>query len=297
LGIAVETLTLPEFYRRQYRPTQLLGCARATLAQYEVALSHYNASGDGLPISSLTEIHLAAVVRHVLGRGSSPATANKVLRHLMAILRFARRKHLIRHLPRIRKLREPERLPEAWRLEEITAILEAAKAEPGAVASIPAGAYWESLLLACYDSGGRIGAVSAMRPMDVDLGHGWAKLCAENQKQSRDQFFQLDDQTVRAIGRIWDRERPLLWPWPFGRNALYDHFRKILKRAGVSYGQMHGGLFHKVRRTSGSLVEANGGDGSRQLGNSRAVFLKHYWDPRIAPRSQFSLLPRPQLAD
>lgn len=83
----------------------------------------------------------------------------------------------------------------------------------------------------------------------------------------------------------------LIWPWPWHPRTIWPRFRKLLKAAGIGAHERHGGLFQKMRRTSGNLVELAGGDGARHLGHSRAVFLKHYWCPQIVPRSQWHLLP------
>ena len=84
-----------------------------------------------------------------------------------------------------------------------------------------------------------------------------------------------------------------MWPWPYSREALDKRLRKILKAAGVRHGRGQGGLLHKFRRTSGTLVEAAGGDGAKHIGNTRKVFESHYLDPRFVDRSQLNLLPRP----
>ena len=49
---------------------------------------------------------------------------------------------------------------------------------------------------------------------------------------------------------------------------------------------------HKLRKTAGTLVEMNGGDGSRLIGNKRANFIKHYLDPRFGS-GQLQFLPPP----
>ena len=84
-----------------------------------------------------------------------------------------------------------------------------------------------------------------------------------------------------------------MWPWVATLNYLDKIFKRILKRAGVTYGYRHGGLFHKLRRTSGTLVEAGGEDGSRHIGNTRGVFEARYCDPRFMDRRSLEVLPRP----
>jgi hypothetical protein len=49
---------------------------------------------------------------------------------------------------------------------------------------------------------------------------------------------------------------------------------------------------HKMRKTAGTLVEANGGDGSKLIGNDRKNFVRHYLDPRFGA-GQLQFLPPP----
>ena len=87
--------------------------------------------------------------------------------------------------------------------------------------------------------------------------------------------------------------RVLVYPWPWRRAALYRRMSGICRRANVRYGRGAGGLYGKLRKTSGTLIESAGGDGARHLGNTREVFEKFYYDARFAP-SQIDLLPRPK---
>jgi len=209
-----------------------------------------------------------------------PATVNAKLRSLLAIWRFAYDEELVDRPPR-RVRRMPEELaePEAWTLDEIERIVSAARRQPGEVAGLAAGAWWVSLLLVAYVTGERRGALMRVQCQNLDLA-GRSILFART-KQRRARRRALSDQAVAACAAIWCPHRELLWPWPFSREWFDASLRKILRRAEVSFGRGRGGLMHKFRRTSGSMVEAAGGDGSRHLGNSRRVFERHYAAPRL----------------
>jgi integrase len=118
---------------------------------------------------------------------------------------------------------------------------------------------------------------------------------AAHQKGRRDRVLPLSDQAVSACIRLHQHtcQCKLLFPCPYRREWLWRRFRAIVEAAGLTTPRGRMGLFHRLRRTSGSLVEANGGDGSRHLGNTRAVFERSYLDPRIIGRGQVELLPRP----
>lgn len=226
-----------------------------------------------------------------------PSTANSKRTYLLALWRFAAEspRNLCQAPGRIPRLPEHIDVPEAWTLVEFQQILASAQCSRGLIAGLPARLWMTSLMLVLYDCGGRIGQVRKTRPQDISLEGRWINLRAATNKTHRGGLRELAEQTVDSLRPIWSCERELVWPWPFSREALDKRLRKILKAAGVAYGRDRGGLWHKFRRTSGTLIEAANGDGSRHLGNTRSVFEKHYLDPRIAGRSQLALLPRPTL--
>jgi integrase len=250
--------------------------------------------------ASLADLEADLVARFILWfrPRAAPATVNSKRRALLALWRDAISAGVLAKPPgEIRGVRDCPKIPEAWTLDEISRIVQAAGRELGMVAGLPAGPYWRSLILAAIDTGARIGALSSVSTADVNLLGPAAGIVlqAEHAKTKRPEWRPLHPQTVAACEEIWSAGRELMWPWPMLPNARRAAFAKILRNAGVRYGRACGGLFHKLRRTSGSLVEANGGDGSRQLGNTRKVFERHYLDPRISGRGQLDFLPRPEL--
>lgn len=227
----------------------------------------------------------------------APATVNAKRRLLLAMWRDASRCGLVKAPGPIPRVKEPRRTPEAWTPQEMGRLCAAAADRGGDVAGLPACQWWLSFILAIYDTGGRVGAIKQVRPSDLSLTGRWLLLRAEHQKDGRDRLCSLHEQTIQAIESIYCERRELLWPWPYSRVWLERRFKRLCGVAGLRVGRHAGGLFHKLRRTSGSLVEANGGDGARHLGNSRGVFERHYLDPRLLGTGQVDLLPRPVLPE
>ncbi|HUT88839.1 MAG TPA: hypothetical protein VMY37_05055 [Thermoguttaceae bacterium] len=226
-------------------------------------------------------------------RTAAPATVNTKRGHLLALWQCAWEEGLRDAPPRrgrIRRAKAPARIPEAWTAAEVGRILAAARQESGVLDGIPATDWWTSLLLVMYDTGERRGAVLKTRPKDVSLAGGWVTFYATKTRAPR--WCPLHQDTISACRRIYRTDRSVMWPCPYRSEWIGVQFRRILRRAGVTFGREHGGVFHKLRRTTGSLVEQAGGDGAKHIGNTRAVFLRHYCDPRFFS-SQLDRLPRP----
>jgi integrase len=231
-------------------------------------------------------------------REHAAATTNSKRCHLLALWQCAFDEDVVSLPPRRRKIRRAKprpQIPEAWQVSEVARVIAEAKRDTRPIADLPAGLWWESLLLVLFDTGERRGAALAASIEDLKLPHGG--IVFRHTKTRRPRWCLLHADTLDRCRRLvrLQSSRQIIWPWPYSREMLEHRFRKILARAGVSYGRGKGGLFHKLRRTSGSLVEAAGGDGSRHLGNTRAVFEQSYRDPRICRGSQLDRLPRPKL--
>ena len=87
---------------------------------------------------------------------------------------------------------------------------------------------------------------------------------------------------MQAISKTIPPHRELVFPWPYRREQLYVHWRKILRGAGVPVTARNG--IQKLRRTSASHLEAvQPGSAMRHLGHAtRGLAEKHYIDPRVA---------------
>jgi len=135
----------------------------------------------------------------------------------------------------------------------------------------------------------------SLRWDDVDYDACTLLIRAPNHKLRRDKLLWLPASAMRRIRRLPSHRRRLVWDWPYGRRWFFVMARRIIERAGVPCPKRGNHLFHRLRRTSGTLVEANGGDGARHLGNSRSVFERHYLDARRLCGQQAARRPVPAL--
>jgi integrase len=245
-------------------------------------------------LADLTDQSLKTFLAAYLRDVASP-TVNGKRRQILAIWRHASEFHGLPWPGKIAKAREPELEPEAWTAEQVGRILDEAKRQPGFVDNLPAGPWWYSLLIAAYYSGIRSGALLSVPTAAVNWNPSGFTVPADQAKDRKSRWCAMPVDAIKAIAAIYSERRTLLWPWPLTPESFRLHLNAILDASGVPYGRGNGGSMHKFRRTSGTLVEAAGGDGARHLGNSRKVFEKHYLCKRLVPStSQVSLLPQPR---
>ena len=249
------THTLEDYYKQRYLPLRLIGCRPGTLEQYAVSLHHWKSfCPEVLPLGQINTMTLAKFAS-ALTAGRQPATVNKTLRHLRAILRLARREGAIRHMPRIPHLREPRRTPVAFLKEEFGAILQAVIVLGGDYNGVPRSAWWRSFLLSDWDTGLRAGALLQTLTCDVRLdGIPGLYIQPEFQKTWTGGWYAIHPETVEAIGHIYDPGRKQLWPWPFGIKVLPKHFRKICEAAGIICPKRTGCLLQRLHRTEEKTV-------------------------------------------
>lgn len=285
--------TLWNLYLTSYRPKKLRGGSKSTDKQYRVQLRHFALHlGHEPTLADLDEDVVSAfLAAHSPGR--SPYTANKAYWCLMALWRHAAKKRLVDEFPTIPAMREPERIPRAWTTDELSRLMQACLREPGTIESVPAGKWWLALHLFCFTTGERISAALSLRSADVDLDRGEAMIPAEARKgKTRDMLYRLRPETVDAIRAIREPERELVFPWPLCIGSFYLHYKRLLKRAGLSTDRKSAP--QKLRRSFASYVEAAGGNATAALAHSsRSIAVKSYLDPRICGgRNPSDLLPK-----
>ena len=273
-------------------PIWRLGIAPATVAAYGCTVACLDRwTGRAVTVDALTEPLLREFLAYRL-RLKAPKTAKRDRATILLLWRLAYAHKLVkRRPPKIESIRVPRRLPVGFSLSEFERLLAAARAMQGDVrgTGIPRRYYWPSLLLFLYDSGSRIGEAMTLTPAAVSLAERFAVLRCS--KTGVERLVNLSDQTTAAIAAHYDPRRALVWPLPCHRCRLHRTLDALLSRAGLPHDRWH--KFHCLRRTSGSLVQANGGNGSAHLGNSPEVFARYYAVPTILNTSQLNRLPRP----
>jgi len=287
--------TLQSFLREVYLPASL-NVGPRTARDYQSVVNHMVAwCGRDVRLARLSDEMLCRYLRHLSKNGAAPATVNSHRAKLLALWRCAWRKRLVDELPRdVPKLREPQRVPEAWTVDEVSRLVTHCRELSGKVGPVPKRDFWTSLVLVSWETAQRIGALLQSHRDDFKGGARTLLIRPDTTKTGAGQLYSLSEDAVVAVSAVLHIDNTLIWAWPRGRRCFFAQFRRIVEAAGLQAGK-HNDLFHKLRRSNLSYTAANGGiDLARQqAGHDHArTTLKHYVDPRIArPRSARDVLP------
>jgi integrase len=244
-------------FRREYEKTVLAGKGAAYRSELAIALNHFERIIKPVKMRSVTDNALARfVAARQTERGAqpesivSPATINKTLRHLRAVLKKANRWGYLTVLPDFREVfvREPARLPTYMTPEHFAAIYRAADmAKFPRNLPYPAADWWRALLMTAYMTGWRVGALLSLKRADVDLEAGTAVTRAEDNKGKRDQIIELHPVILDHLRAIPSFCQQMI-PWHQGRRTLFTEFARIQNAAGVKPDRKKRYGFHDLRR-------------------------------------------------
>jgi integrase len=240
------------------------GSAATTCEQTRFALAHFNRVINPVrvsAISSRTFAEYVAVRKAESARPGgplvSPATVNKELRHLRAMVRKAHRWGYLPRVPEIEFLREPGKLATYVTPEHFAKMYEGCDSMrwPNG-GPYTAGDWWRALLVMAYMTGWRIGSLMALRWEDVDLETATSVSRAEDNKGRRDQRIPLHSLVVEHLLKLksfW----PVVFTWDHSHRRLFDELHKLQGAAGVrpEGTKAHYG-FHDFRRAFATLNAA-----------------------------------------
>lgn len=270
-------MKLTELLDDIYSPLRGISPRSATLYRYTL-----NAFSEHLGrAANLSDLEELAVARFLSQRMESraPATAAKDRAQLRALWEMAARRGLVKTWPAIRRIRVPERVPEAWLIDEVRRLLEAARQEPGQVAGVPAGDFWRGLVWLLYETGERVSAAMSLEWRDVRPDSVLYR--AETRKGgTRDVLRSITPACFAALETI-RRPREHVFAWHLSRGMLWYRLGRICRRAGLPSDRRS--KFHRIRRTTASHYAAAGGDAQRLLDHSSPAVTRRYLDPRILP--------------
>lgn len=233
------------------------------------------------------------------GRLPSPASVAKDKAHIASLWNFAARKRLAPDLlfPDLPRLKVPKRPPRGYTVQEVSALVRQAKRRKGAIGSVPAPAFWVSLVEAAWYTGERIGGLLAIRWSEVDFDHCTLTFLGGTRKGGTDTISrQITPQLAAMLKTRRGKPDELVWPWLQHRteNAIFNSMRLMALQAGVTPRG-----FHAIRKASGSYVKAAGGDATEHLGHANPRTTRdHYLDPTITgQQSALDYLPPLDLGD
>jgi integrase len=163
----------------------------------------------------------------------SPATVNKELRHLRAVLRKALKWKYLPEMPDFEFVREPRKLPTYVTGEHFAAIYGACdKAQMPEAMPFQAAEWWRALLVFAYMTGWRISELLALRRDDLDLEAGEAVTRAADNKGGRDERVKLHPVVLEHLRRL-PHFGPMVFPWNHNRRTLWTEFLRIQQAATV----------------------------------------------------------------
>jgi hypothetical protein len=173
----------------------------------------------------------------------------------------------------IAPVRQCDHLVASWSADQVRQLLATADGLEGVIRKldIPKAHYWGSYVPAGWDTGLRgcdvrrferphIGPDGTVRLVQVKTGRS-------KRVKLRPSTVDRIDQSLAAC------PRQLIWPLWADVDQWRKQARKLVDRAGLP------GSIGRLRHSSGTEVElAHPGRGHEHLGNTRAVFLLHYFD-------------------
>jgi len=242
-------------------------------------------------LSDLTDETLAGFLRSRVRERSAP-TARKDRQQLLSLWRWAWRKSITETQPRdIPDVPVPRKRVRAWHPSEVATILQACAMTPawnGWTAN-----EWVALVLVCYDSGERIGALLRC-PLSGFNAASKTLLIPANVRKcgAADQLASLHTDTVAAIERTIREPRELLFEFPGCYLTLLRRFKAILVAAGIDVSGRK--VWHDLRKSSFTLTwAALGKEAARQQCGHSQDLSAFYLDAALL--AEFS--PQQRVAD
>lgn len=279
---------LSVYSARHALKTRTVGLFNTTIDRFETFLERSATIDDFDDLTLARFAQWRATDRHWRGKLPRPATVKKDIAHLSALWTHAAKKRmtrsdgvLIEHpdLPR-GLVKVSLRPPKGYRLEEIDALVKAARGRKGNVGPVPAWWLWETLLQAAWQTAERIGGLLALRWRDVDLDDRRVTFDGSVRKGGTKTIVRsITPELAAMLAKHRRSDDDLVWPWVEHRTlaSIWPSLAVLGRRAGV---HAHG--FHAIRKASGSFVAAAGGDATEFLSHSDpSTTRQHYLDAAI----------------
>lgn len=258
------------------------------LRSFERHIGHESTTDD------LTAELIGGFMMGLKDAGKSAYTVNHHRTVLMLVAGYAERDDIIRRKPRVKRMREPKRVPRGFNSREMVRIVAACSQAP----AIPqrmhqqydqlgswTGDDWHILIRGVWELGTRPTALFSVRFQDVTNGRllirgQFTKTGIETAAQITPTLSALIDQRRIERGALPD---DLILIWPCNRRHLWMCLRKhILTPAGIGketalYGVLKGATSY-VARELGLTASM------KFRGHTSVTMTLNYVDPRIADK-------------
>ena len=271
-----------------FRPHKLRFKAPRTSYRYRLELDRLDRYlGRPALLTDLTDLTVGDAAEWVLNRenglGLSVESTRGFLGRIRKVWDFLARKRIVSEFPTIENLRKQKRIPVAWMRDEIQLLWECLKRQPGEIGDLSAADWYCSLHVVMWRTSERIGALLSVRWENVDLRAGFLTIPGEQRKGGRQgRVYRLTPDCREWLARIREPQRETVWPWPWSYHSLWPRYKQILKNAGLPFGRER--MFHCIRKSHASHLEAAGGDATASLGHASRETTQDYFDERIVRR-------------
>lgn len=274
----------------KYLPVNLTVRNPRTRENYRYALAAFAAFlGREPELSDLTDETVAAFINWMhLDRGMAETTVNGYAAKLRAFWEWAARKKHVDQFPTVTRIPVPERMPAAWREDELVKIFNACRMQRGYIGDVPAWRWWFTIHAWWWSTGERIGATLAMRVEHLRLDQGIAALPAGIRKgRCKGAVHHLWPELVEMFRQILPphtKPREIVFEWDdhHDRGTFYNRYKAMLRRVGLPTNRYR--MPHAMRVSHASWLDLMGGDATKSLGHAdRATTDKSYLDKTLAP--------------
>ena len=273
-------MKVQEFFDDYYLPLKLRGRSENTSRLYGCTIRSFaKFLGRSPTLDDLDDMTLS---RFLAKRAAkvSPFTAEKERTQLLSLARFAFDRGMRPTRPCVPAAPLPERVPTAWSIDSLRAVVSAAGKEQGLICGTAAGVYFRAMVSVLWETAERVGAILSLQV--VDFSGGRILVRAEHRKGGkRDKLYSLTPETAALLAEACKGKKPsdLIFRWHKQKTNLWYAFGRIVQRAGLDGGRR--AKFHQLRRSAATHFAAGGGDATALLDHSSPRVTKAYLDPRF----------------
>ncbi len=267
----LQAVTLVEFARLYLNARDISAVYAGTVLRRAKAFQDF--TREAVPSRLLTENNLNAFLSSMAGI-NSPWTLKSYRGDLLTLWRACADEGLAA-FPIMRKIRR-ERLdaltPDCYSEADARKLLDVAVALKGGLENgVARKHYWPAMIRAGWESGLRRGDLWRLRRDQIRDG---GTALVSQHKTGRVVVIRFRPSTMAALDAI-NTPQPLYWPLSGG--AFGEHFRAIVKAAGLRKS-----TFKYLRRASGSQVEKmQPGAGHKHLGHTSPQTFSTFYDARL----------------
>jgi len=202
--LTAEPGTLLHFMLTTYRREAIPSCSPAHRGNLVADFRKMRLCfGRDLRLDELSRATIVELREWLKEGGSAPATIKNVLVRMKSVWRYATSWTKRRSCRRSRRVRLVHDAPDAWTLEELAAIVAAARQidRPpiGGVRLTSSGRHHPGRIL----HGLRRRSLVSIRTCDVELAGGWLTIPGSQMKNGRGMRLRLGSEAIAAVRRIW----------------------------------------------------------------------------------------------